>query len=35
LVDTAQMLSPSLPEHEDCPEPSKIQILTAHDLPKN
>ena len=35
LVDTAQMLSPSLPEHEDCPEPSKVQILTAHDLPKN
>ena len=35
LVDSAQMLSPSLPEHEDCPAPSKVQILTAHDLPKN
>jgi len=35
LVDTAPLLSSALPEDLECPEPSKVQILTAHDLPKN
>ena len=34
LVASAPMLTPAIPESEDCPTPSRIQILTAHDLPK-
>jgi len=34
LVDAAQMLLPLSPGDEDIPKPSKVQVLTAYDLPK-
>lgn len=34
LVDSAHLLAPPPPEDEDCPKPSRVEIVTAHDLPK-
>ena len=34
LVDSAQMLTPGLEGEDESLRPSRIQILTAHDLPK-